>query len=69
MSQIVFNPVGGKSPLFDCTSFHYWKRKMKMYLVSINDKVWDVVENEFMIIDPTNLTDTCRISGTPRGGE
>ena len=28
-----------------------------------------MVENEFMIIDPTNLTDTCRISGTPRGGE
>ncbi|XP_066320726.1 uncharacterized protein [Miscanthus floridulus] len=29
---------------------------MKMYLGSINDKVWDVVENEFVIIDPTNLT-------------
>jgi hypothetical protein len=29
---------------------------MKIYLDSINDKVWDVIENEFVIIDPTNLT-------------
>ena len=29
---------------------------MKMYLGSINDKVWDVVENEFVVLDPTKLT-------------
>jgi hypothetical protein len=37
-------------------------RKMKMYLDSINDKVWDVVENEFVIIDPTNLTNNDKIN-------
>jgi hypothetical protein len=51
MAQIIFNHVGGKSPFFDGTSFDYWKRKMKMYLCSINDKVWDVVENGFVILD------------------
>ena len=30
--------------------------KMKMYLGSINDHVWDVTESDFVIIDPTNLT-------------
>jgi hypothetical protein len=35
---------------------------MKMYLGSINDKVWDVVENEFVILDPNNLTDNDKIN-------
>ena len=30
---------------------------MKMYLGSINDKVCDVMENDFVILDPTNLTE------------
>jgi hypothetical protein len=51
MAQIVFNHIGGKPLFFDGTSFDYWKRKIKMYLGSINDKVWDVVENEFVILD------------------
>ena len=62
MAQIVFNHIGGKPLFFDGTSFDYWKRKMKMYLGSINDKVWDVVENEFVILDPTNLTDNDKIN-------
>ena len=62
MAEIVLNHVGGKPPFFDGTSFDYWKRKMKMYLGSINDKVWDVVENEFVIIDPTNLIDNDKIN-------
>jgi predicted oxidoreductase (fatty acid repression mutant protein) len=58
MAQAVFNHVGGKSPFFDGTSsFNYWKRKMMMYLGSINDRVWDVTEHDFFIIDPTNVTD------------
>jgi hypothetical protein len=28
-----------------------------MYLGSINDRVWDITESNFVIIDPTNLTD------------
>ena len=33
-----------------------------MYLGSINDTVWDVVENDFVIIDPTNLIDNDKIN-------
>jgi hypothetical protein len=35
---------------------------MKIHLGSINDKVWDVVENEFVILDPTDLTDNDKIN-------
>jgi len=56
MAQIVFNHVGGKPPFFDGTCLDYWKRKMKMYLGSINDQVWDVTVSDFVILDPTNLT-------------
>jgi hypothetical protein len=56
MAQIMFNHVGCKPPFFDGTCYDYWKRKMKMYLGSINDQVWDVTESDFMILDPDNLT-------------
>ena len=32
------------------------REKMKMYLGSINDQVWDVTESDYAIIDPDNLT-------------
>jgi hypothetical protein len=61
MAQIVFNHVGSKPPFFDGTSFfNYWKRKMKMYLGSINDRVWEVTEHDFVILDPANPTDNER---------
>jgi hypothetical protein len=57
MAQVVFNHVGGKPPFFDGTSsFDYWKRKMRMYLGSIHEKVWEVTGKEFVILDPTNMT-------------
>ena len=56
MAQIVFNHVGDKPPFFDGTCYDYWKIKMKMYLGSINDQVWDVTESDFVILDPNNLT-------------
>jgi hypothetical protein len=57
MAQIIFNHVGSKPPFFDGTSsFDYWKRKIKVYLGSINDRVWDVTEHDFMILDPTKPT-------------
>jgi hypothetical protein len=60
-AQIVFNHVGGKPPFFDGTSsFDYWQRKVKMYLGSINDRVWEVIEHDFVILDPTNPTDNDR---------
>jgi hypothetical protein len=31
-----------------------------MYLGSINDRVWDVTEHDFVILDPTNLTNNER---------
>jgi hypothetical protein len=57
----MFNHVGSKPPFFDGTSsFNYWKRKMKMYLGSINDRVWEVTEYDFVILDPANPTDNER---------
>ena len=53
---------GDKPPFFDGTCYDFWKRKMKMYLGSINDQVCDVNESDYMIIDPTNLTKTKPIS-------
>jgi len=48
MAHIVFNHVGGKPSFFDgVSSFDYWKRKMKMYLGSINEKVWEVTEHDY----------------------
>jgi hypothetical protein len=63
MAQIVFNHVASKPPFFDgTTSFDNWKRKMKTHLGSINDRVWDVTEHDFAIIDPANLTLNDRIN-------
>ena len=52
MAQVVFNHVGDKQQFYDGTCYDYWKRKMKMYLGSINDQVWDVTESDYAIIDP-----------------
>ena len=49
---------GGKPPFFDGTCYDFWKRKIKMYLGSINDQVWDVTESDYVILDPDNLTNT-----------
>jgi hypothetical protein len=56
MVQVVFNHVRSKPPFFDGTCYDYWKRKMKMYLGSINDQVWDVTKSDYVILDPTYLT-------------
>jgi hypothetical protein len=61
MAQVVFNHVGGKPPFFDgSSSFDYWKRKIKMYFGSINDRVWEVTEHDFVILDPANPIDNER---------
>jgi hypothetical protein len=53
--------LGGKPPFFDGTSsFDYSKRNMKMYLGSINNRVWEVTEHDFVILDPANPTDNER---------
>jgi hypothetical protein len=61
----VFNHVGGKPPFFDgVSSFAHWKRKMTMYLGSIYERVLQVIENDFAIIDPDHLTDEDRANRT-----
>jgi hypothetical protein len=63
MAQVVFNHVGGKPLFFDgVSSFDHWKRKMKQYLGSINEKVWKVTHHDYAIIDPDNLTNNDRIN-------
>jgi len=63
MAHIVFNHVRGKPPMFDgTTSFDQWKRKMKMHLGTIHTKVWNVTENDFIVLDPDNLTDKDEIN-------
>ena len=32
------------SPLFDGTNYAYWKVRMRSFLQSLNEKVWQVVE-------------------------
>ena len=56
MAQVVFNHVWGKPPFFDGTCYDYWKKKIKMYLGLINDQVWDVIKNDYAILDLDNLT-------------
>ena len=54
----MFNHLGGKPSFFDGTCYNYWKIKMKMYLGSINDQLWDVTESDYVILDLDNLTNT-----------
>jgi hypothetical protein len=46
----------GKSPYFDGTCYDYWKRKMCAHLKSINRKVWEVVDNDFVVINEASPT-------------
>jgi hypothetical protein len=65
MAQIVFNHVGGRPPFFDGVSyFAHGKRKMTMYLGSIHERVLQVTENDFAIIDSDHLTDEDRANRT-----
>jgi hypothetical protein len=59
MTQIVFNHVG-TNHLSLMALVPFWKRKMKMYLGSINDRVWEVTKHDFVILDPANPTDNER---------
>ena len=46
----------GKPPHFDVTSYDYWKRKMCAHLKSINRNVWEVVDNDFVVINEASST-------------
>jgi hypothetical protein len=45
-----------KPPQFDGTNCPYWKLKMTTHIMSINRKVWKVVETKIEIEDPKNPT-------------
>ena len=62
MAQVVFNHVGGKPPFFDGTCYDYWKRKMRMYLGSINGK-WPRMTMLSLIpmIPPTKIRSTSNV--------
>jgi hypothetical protein len=45
-----------KPPFFDGSSYDYWKRKMSAHVKSMNRKIWEVVGNDFAVIDPTHPT-------------
>ena len=32
-------------PLLNANHFQYWKYEMKMFLISVDHKLWDVIEN------------------------
>ena len=38
-----------KPPFFDGSNFSYWKCRMRVFLQSLNFKLWKIVENEFDI--------------------
>jgi hypothetical protein len=46
----------GKSPHFDGSNYDYWKRKMGAHLKSVNRKVWEVVDNDFVVINEEQPT-------------
>ncbi|XP_066324012.1 uncharacterized protein [Miscanthus floridulus] len=50
-----FNHMG-KPPHFDGSNYDYWKRKISAHLKSINRKVWDVVDNDFVVINEARPT-------------
>ena len=40
-----------KPPLFDGTSYDYWKKKMSTHLKSMNRKIWEIVKTKIEIAD------------------
>ena len=36
-----------RSPLFDRFNYNYWKCKMKIYLLSLNYELWNIVESSY----------------------
>lgn len=47
----------GKPPFFEGSNYAYWKARMIVYLKAMAGKLWDIVDKDYAIIDPTNLTD------------
>jgi hypothetical protein len=41
----------GKPPNFDGTNYGYWKKRTCLHLKAMSRKIWEVVEDPFIVLD------------------
>ena len=46
----------GKPPFFDGNNYDYWKVRMTAHLKAMSRKIWRVVNDGYVILDPKTLT-------------
>ena len=46
----------GKPPFFDGNNYDYWKTRMSAHLKAMSRKLWRVVNDGYVILDPKSLT-------------
>ena len=46
----------GKPPFFDGNNYDYWKTRMSAHLKAMSRKLWRVVSDGYVILDPKSLT-------------
>jgi len=46
----------GKPPHFDGTNYDYWKKRMCLHLKAMTRKIWEVVEESFIVLDIKDTT-------------
>ena len=46
----------GKPPFFDGNNYDYWKVRMTAHLKAMSRKIWRVVNDGYVILDPKMLT-------------
>jgi len=46
----------GKPPFFDGKNYDYWKIRMMVHLKAMGKKIWNIVENGFVVLDDKDLT-------------
>ena len=42
----------GKPPFFDGNNYYYWKTRMSAHLKAMSRKLWRVVNDGYVILDP-----------------
>ena len=55
LNNLYINHVG-KPPKFDGNAYGYWKKKMQAHIKSMNRKIWQVVEKDFIVLDVNDPT-------------
>ena len=46
----------GKPPFFDGKNYDYWKTRMSAHIKAMSRKLWRVVSDGYVILDPKSLT-------------